>query len=148
MKRSTTLLVGAFAMFLISWQVNAAPNIESKQSKPDQALVNVVLEFVRMGIKAEGKQSNIPFEQCYRSVFFKKMTKDPTLLSDNDKEFQELTTLENLIYLSTLSADELRNGIMALFGKDPNAKLTKEEKLMRVAMGLGLLAVDCLEFLE
>ena len=148
MKRFTTLLVGTFVMFVISWEANAAPNIESKQSKLDEVLVNVVLEFVRMGVKAEGKQSNVPFEQCYRSVFFKKMTKDLALLSDNDKEFQELTTLDNLIYLSTLSADEVRNGIMSLFGKDPNAKLTKEEKLMRVAMGLGLLAVECLEFLE
>ena len=148
MKRFTTLLVGTFVMFVISWEANAAPNIESKQSKPDQALVNIVLEFVRMGIKAEGKQSNVPFEECYKSLFLKEWMKDPALLSDEDKELRELTTLENMNYLSTLSADELRNGIMTLFGKNQNAKLTKEEKLMRVAMGLGLLAVDCLEFLE
>ena len=146
MKRFTTLLVSTFAVFVISWQANAAGIQQTTMA--DEALVNVVLEFVRMGIKAEGKQSNVPFEQCYRSVFFKKMTKDPALLSDNDKEFQELTTLENLNYLSTLSADELRNGIMALFGKAQNAELTKEEKLMRVAMGLGLLAIDCAGLLE
>ena len=146
MKRFTTLLVSIFAMFVISWQANAA-GIQAT-TMAEEALVNVVLELVRIGVRAEGKQSNVPFEECYKSLFLKEWMKDPALLSDEDKELQELTTLENLNYLSTLSANELRNGIMALFGKAQNAELSKEEKLMRVAMGLGLLAIDCVEFLE
>ena len=146
MKRVTTLLVSTFAVFVISWQANAA-SIQAT-TMAEEALVNVVLELVRIGVRAEGKQSNVPFEECYKSLFLKEWMKDPALLSDEDKELQELTTLENLNYLSTLSANELRNGIMALFGKAQNAELTKEEKLMRVVMRLGLLAIDCTELLE
>ena len=167
MKQLTTLLVSTFVVFLFSWTANAAgieattdegkrvllnddmtwQYIESKQDKADKELANALVKFVRMVVKEEGKQANVPFEGCYKSLVFKEVVNNPSL-SEEDLMYKELITVENLNYLSGLSIEELTKGFDDLMERDQNAELTKNQKLMSLAMALSFLTMGCWELLE
>ena len=167
MKKFTTLLVSTFAVFVISWTANAADleattdegkrvllnddmtwqYIESKQDKADKKLGNALVKFAQWLAKQEGEQSNVPFEECYKSLIFKEMINNPSP-SEEDLMYRKLLTVDNLHYLTELSKEEAEEAMGKLFEKDKNAELTKDDKLMGLMMGLAFAGMECSKLLE